>query len=183
MLYTLGKNDYFINLLEKLYGNNILINNLNEIKKRMRLVHNYTIPQFDDIEAEIVCLILMFLNPKNIYEFSPCGGWSTLYMLNTLDVINNKKCNVHSFDIIDKCTSNINKFDNLVNQWNFHLGNVEDMSYMFRSAISFNQPTNFNTVNVKNMDYMFFDAQKFNQDISFNYSNTNILMKKSIIYL
>ena len=99
---TLGKSNYFINLLEKLYGNDILINNLNEIKKRMRIVSNYTIPQFDDIEAEIVCLILMFLNPKNIYEISHSNDWSRLYMSNTLDITNNKECIIHSFDDNDK---------------------------------------------------------------------------------
>lgn len=137
MSYILGKSDFFINLLEKLYGDDILIQNLNEIKKRMRIVHSYTIPQFDDIEAEIVCLILMYLNPKKIYEFSPCGGWSTLYMLNTLDVINNIEGNVHSFDIIDNCSSNINKFNNLVNRWKFYLGNVEDKYIHFDEDIDY----------------------------------------------
>ena len=137
MSYTLGKSDYFISLLGKLYGDDILINNLNEIKKRMRAVHNYTRPQFDDIEAEIVCLILMFSNPKNIYEFSPCGGWSTLYMLNALELNNNKDCKVHSFDIIDGCTSNINNFDNLKNQWKFYLGNVEDKYIFFNEEIDY----------------------------------------------
>ena len=66
MSYDLGKSEYFINLLERLYGNSEYINNLNEIKKRMRQVRDYTNPQFDDIEAEIVCLILMHINPKKI---------------------------------------------------------------------------------------------------------------------
>jgi hypothetical protein len=137
MSYTLGKSDFFFNLLEVLYGNNIFIDNLNEIKKRMRLVHSYTAPQFDDVEAEIVCLILMYLNPKKICEFSPCGGWSTLYMLNTLDVMKNTECQVHSYDIIDKCTSNINNFSDLKNQWNFYLGNVEDKYIYFNEDIDY----------------------------------------------
>lgn len=137
MAYTLGKNDYFLNLLEKLYGDTTLINNLNEIKKRMRDVHNHTIPQFDDIEAEIVCLIIMHLKPRKIYEFSPCGGWSTLYMLNTLDLSNNKDCTIHSFDIVDNCTININKFPDLVNQWKFYLGNVENMYSSFNEEIDY----------------------------------------------
>jgi predicted O-methyltransferase YrrM len=142
MNYQLGKSESFFNLLENLYSNNIFINNLNEIKKRMRVAHNYTMPQFDDIEAEIVCLILMHLNPKKICEFSPCGGWSTLYMLNTLDVMKNTECKIDSYDIIDNCTSNINNFSNLKNQWELHLGNVES------KYISFNE----------DIDYLFIDS-------------------------
>jgi predicted O-methyltransferase YrrM len=137
MNYPLGKSESFFNLLENLYSNNIFINNLNEIKKRMRLAHNYTMPQFDDIEAEIVCLILMHLNPKKICEFSPCGGWSTLYMLNTLDVMKNTECKIDSYDIIDKCTSNINNFSNLKNQWTLHLGNVESKYITFNEDIDY----------------------------------------------
>jgi predicted O-methyltransferase YrrM len=138
MSYTLGKSDYFLNLLEKLYGNNTFINNLNEIKKRMRGLDKYaTCPQFDDIEAEIVCLILMYINPKKICEFSPCGGWSSLYMLHTLNVMNNTECQLHSYDIIDNCTSNINKFNDLKNQWNFYLGNVEEQYIHFNEDIDY----------------------------------------------
>lgn len=137
MSYTLGKNDYFLYLLENLYGNDIFIDNLNEIKRRMRLVHSFSRPQFDDIEAEIVCLILMYLNPKKICEFSPCGGWSSLYMLNTLDVMKNTECHLHSYDIIDNCTSNINNFTDLKNQWSFYLGNVEEKYIHFNEDIDY----------------------------------------------
>jgi hypothetical protein len=137
MSYTLGKSDFFINLLENLYGNDSLIVKLNEIKNRMRQFRSYTNPQFDDIEAEIVCLILMVLNPKTIYEFSPCGGWSTLYMLNSLDVINNTECKVHSFDINDQCSSTINKIDKFKNRWVFNLGNVEDKYATFSEEIDY----------------------------------------------
>jgi hypothetical protein len=136
MAYTLGRSDSFMNLLEHLYGNHTFVNNLNEIKRRMRYMINDTTPQFDDIEAEIVCLILMHLNPKNICEFSPCGGWSTLYILNTLDVMNNE-CRVNSYDIIDQCSKNINKFNNLANNWTFHLGNVEDKYISFDEKIDY----------------------------------------------
>jgi hypothetical protein len=142
MAYILGKSNSFINLLEKLYNNEIFINNLNEIKTRMRGVHQYARPQFDDIEAEIVCLILMHLNPKNICEFSPCGGWSTIYMLNSLELMQNTECKLVSFDIQDVCTANISRFSKITNQWKFYLGNVED-----------NYP-NFN----ENIDYLFIDS-------------------------
>jgi hypothetical protein len=95
-------------------------------------------PQFDDIEAEIVCLILMHIKPKKIYEFSPCGGWSTLYMLNTLDLLKIDS-KIDSFDIQNICTININKFNNLKDKWQFHLGDVQkeyinfpdDIDYLF----------------------------------------------------
>lgn len=134
---SLGKCNYFINLLESLYNNKDIIMNLNIIKERMRMVKNYTSPQFDDIEAEIVCMILMHINPKKIFEFSPCGGWSTLYMLNTLDIMNNTDCKLISFDIEDNCSSNINKFSNIKNQWKFYLGNVEERYSDFTDEIDY----------------------------------------------
>ena len=141
MAYALGKSDNFMNILNELYTNQTYIQNLNIIKQRMREVHSFMQPQFDDIEAEIVCLILMHFKPKSIYEFSPCGGWSTLYMLNTLDLLNIDS-KIDSFDIEDNCTININKFDNLKNKWQFHLGDVQ------------NEYINF----PDNIDYLFIDS-------------------------
>lgn len=135
MEYIHGKCDSFMNLLGGLYTNDEYIRNLNEIKNRMRKVHSITSPQFDDIEAEIVCLLLMQSKPKLIYEFSPCGGWSSLYMLNTLDLImNNSK--LVSFDIVDKCTETINLF-HFSDKFEFHLGNVEDNYSSFTEDIDY----------------------------------------------
>jgi hypothetical protein len=100
----------------------------------MRTVYSKCIPQFDDIEAEILCLILMYLKPSLICEFSPCGGWSSLYMLNTIDIIK-MDCILNSFDIIDNCTINIK--DDLKDRWLFHLGNVENEYDKFTDEIDF----------------------------------------------
>ncbi len=47
---------------------------------------------------------------------------------------------------------------------------VTDMSYMFRNAISFNQPVNFDTSNVYWMGGMFWNASSFNQPVNFDTS-------------
>jgi hypothetical protein len=130
----LGYNEEFMNIIKDAYNNTLYISNLNEIKKRMRKIYANCIPQFDDIEAEILCLILMYLKPSLIYEFSPCGGWSTSYMLNTIDIMK-IDCNINSFDIIDNCTHNIN--DELKDRWHFHLGNVENEYDKFTDKIDF----------------------------------------------
>ena len=135
--YTLGQSDSFMVLVKSLYENPDFINNLNEIKQRMRNVTGFTTPQFDDIEAEIVCLLLMNSNPNFIYEMSPGGGWSTLYMLNTLDVMNNTNCKVISYDINDSCSANINQFTNLSSKWQFYLDNVENRYNDFTEIIDY----------------------------------------------
>lgn len=142
MEYTLGKCESFMNLLTTLYSNSEYVANMNVIKSRMRKVHSFTSPQFDDIEAEIVCLLIMHSKPKKIYEYSPCGGWSSLYMLNTLDIMNlNSK--LVSFDIQDKCTENIKLFT--VNKnFEFNLGNVEEKYASF--------------IEDNDLDYLFIDS-------------------------
>lgn len=137
MSYVFGKSDNFMNLLNELYSNDEYIRNLNEIKNKMRKIHSITTPQFDDIEAEIVCLLIMHTKPKLIHEFSPCGGWSSLYMLNTLEFISDNSKLV-SFDIVDKCTSNINcVFPQFKNKFEFHLGNVEEKYTSFTEDIDY----------------------------------------------
>lgn len=143
MEYTLGKSESFMNLLTTLYSNTEYVTNLNVIKSRMRRVHSFTCPQFDDIEAEIVCLLIMHSKPKKIYEFSPCGGWSSLYMLNTLDIMNLDNSKLVSFDLVDKCTENIKVFT-VNNKFEFNLGNVEEKYASFIEDID--------------LDYLFIDS-------------------------
>ena len=136
MSYTLGKSDSFMSLLSDLYRNPANIEMLNEVKRRMKRAHSHR-AMFDDIEAEIVCLLLMHTNPSLVHEFSPCWGWSTLYMLNTLDVMKSPTGRVVSFDIEDNCTKTIHAFDTLANRWEFRLGNVENEYKTFTSDIDY----------------------------------------------
>ena len=142
MEYTLGKSDNIMTLLKSFYANTEYVTNLNIIKSRMRKVHSYTSPQFDDIEAEIVCLLIMYSKPKKIYEFSPCGGWSSLYMLNTLDILN-LDSKLVSFDLVDKCTENIKLFT-VNSKFEFNLGNVEEKYASFTEDLD--------------LDYLFIDS-------------------------
>ena len=45
---------------------------------------NLLSPQFDDVEAEITYLLIREFRPKNVVEISPCGGWSTSWILTAL---------------------------------------------------------------------------------------------------
>lgn len=123
----------------------------------MRIVYPFARPQFDDIEAEILCLIIMYFKPKKIYELSPCGGWSTLYMLSTIEILN-LDCKVESFDIEDNCSNLINNFDKIKDKWNFNLGDVsekyseftEEIDYLFIDSDHSEEFTNKYVVNLLN---------------------------------
>jgi hypothetical protein len=59
----------------------------------------YLNPQLDDIEAEITYLLIRETKPQNIVEFSPCGGWSSMWILHALK--DNGSGTLHSYDLID----------------------------------------------------------------------------------
>ena len=62
---------------------------------------------------------------------------------------------------------------------NFNTENVTDMSHMFLSAKSFNQPLEFNTENVIKMKGMFWGAEAFNQPLNFT-STENVTNMSSM---
>lgn len=153
----LGHCDDFMFLVKHMYSNKQFVDNLKTIKNKMKDVHKSSHPQYDDIEAEITCLLIMFYKTKLIYEFSPCGGWSTLYMLNTLKQSElDKDAAIHSFDIQDICSTNISQFPDLKPMWNFHLGNVcdkygdfpVDIDYLF---IDSDHSANFANIYIENL--------------------------------
>ncbi len=78
-------------------------------------------PQLDDIEAEITYLRLREAKPETVVEISPCGGWSTTWILRALK--DNGKGQLHSFDLIDLSTKNVPK-ELSEGRWSFHMGDV-----------------------------------------------------------
>jgi predicted O-methyltransferase YrrM len=55
-------------------------------------------PQLADIEAELTYMFIRELKPENVVEFSPCHGYSSLWILNALE--KNDKGTLFSFDLI-----------------------------------------------------------------------------------
>ena len=96
---------------------------------------NCSNPQYDDVEAEITCLLLLYAQAKIVYEFSPCAGWSTLYILNATS----DNATVYSYDLEDTSYSNIQTFPDLCKKWRFTKHDVSslfdtfdlDMDYIF----------------------------------------------------
>ena len=58
-------------------------------------LHSGWHPQFADTEAEITMLLLLEFKPKKVVEFSPCNGWSTALILDTLNHNNNNLSLIH----------------------------------------------------------------------------------------
>lgn len=93
-------------------------------------------PQLDDLEAEITYLLLRDTCPQTVVEVSPCGGWSTSWILQAL--ADNGQGNLHSFDIVDFAPKNV-PTQLPRNRWQFHLGDVtknvdkipEGIDYLF----------------------------------------------------
>ena len=103
-------------IIENLYQK--YLTELTTIRNKMVEDHKNGQPQFDDIEAELTILLILELKPKNIIEFSPCTGWSTSIILNTLE-LNNNNATLSSYDILDNCFKFIKnkKYENV--KWNF----------------------------------------------------------------
>lgn len=105
---------------------------LKKINKRKKSRHSKTKnhqvfrPQFDDIESEITSILILDSKPKKIIEFSPCMGWSTCILLDTLDMLEKDNRSVCSFDINDKCIKNVNEFKPKDVMWKFKLGDVRE---------------------------------------------------------
>ena len=96
---------------------------------RQRATHNSLDfqPQFDDTEAEITAMLVLEHKPRTIYEFSPCAGYSTGVLLDSLSLVNGNDAHVRSFDIHN--SSYVNWMEHGVPKnvhWHFHLGDVRD---------------------------------------------------------
>jgi predicted O-methyltransferase YrrM len=79
-------------------------------------------PQSDDIEAEITYLLLRENKPEVVVEISPCGGWSTAWILHALK--DNGKGKLYSYDLVDDSTKNVPK-ELSDGRWVFVQGDVK----------------------------------------------------------
>lgn len=128
------------NFIKKLY--NTHKNTLFKIRDKMKINHNFGNPQYDDIEAELTILFILHYKPKNIIEFSPCTGWSTSIILDSLEE-NNSNSKLISYDIVDKCSKFIKNLNHKNVEWVFELGDVTKK---------------FKTWDLNTIDYLFIDS-------------------------
>jgi hypothetical protein len=130
-------NNDFIKFLYNKYKNELIT-----IREKMKHNHHIGVPQFDDIEAELTVLLLLYNKPKNVIEFSPYTGWSTSIILDTLE-LNNNGAFLKSYDIVDRCSNFIKSLNHKNVEWNFELGDVSKK---------------FKNWNLNNIDYLFIDS-------------------------
>jgi predicted O-methyltransferase YrrM len=78
-------------------------------------------PQLDDIEAEITYMLIREYQPETVVEISPCGGWSTAWILHALK--DNGLGMLHSYDLINESTKNVPP-ELSSGRWIFSLGDV-----------------------------------------------------------
>ncbi len=97
-------------------------------------------PQLDDIESEITYLLIRELKPKNIVEISPCGGWSSTWILNAIK--DNGFGKLYSYDIVDDSTKVIPK-ELSKDRWVFTKGDIKKNLHKLP----------------KEIDYVFMDAE------------------------
>lgn len=126
MVITLGRNDNIMTILTQLYSNSNqeALEKLKQVKSRMKSVATQVTPQFDDIEAEITCLLLMYAKPQQIREFLSYYGWSTMYLLNTIDLGLLTGSRVHSYGFHQHNHQITTKFPALLDQLTVTYGDV-----------------------------------------------------------
>ena len=102
----------------------IVYRSLQDVMKRiMGLgITNRLRPQLDDVEAEITYLLIREFKPENIVEISPCGGWSTSWILNAIRDNNFGK--LYSYDLIDDSVKIIPS-DLSKDKWIFIKGDIK----------------------------------------------------------
>lgn len=86
-----------------------------------------TSAQFDDIAGELTYLLLRQERPETVVEMSPCGGWSTAWILNALH--DNGCGRLVSFDLHDTSVAKVPP-DLAAGIRTFHLGDVRQSPHM-----------------------------------------------------
>ncbi|MEW6606570.1 MAG: class I SAM-dependent methyltransferase [bacterium] len=80
-------------------------------------------PQLDDVEAEITYLLIREFRPETVVEISPCGGWSTSWILNAIK--DNDFGKLYSYDIVNYSTKLVPS-DLSKNRWVFTKGDIKE---------------------------------------------------------
>jgi predicted O-methyltransferase YrrM len=113
----------------------------NELLKTKSILQKFFENNFDngfcamlgDIEAELTYMFIRESRPSNVVEFSPNRGYSTMWILYTLN--KNNKGKLFSFDLIDESTRFIP--DNLKSRWTFNIGDVKKNLDKFPKKIDY----------------------------------------------
>lgn len=132
-----GNCEEIFNIVCRLYQDKTTIDRLTTIKWRMHVYHPHVNSMFDDIEGEVLCLLLMHANPKLVHEFSPCDGWSTLYILSTLALCNNHDCIVRSYDLHEGSKRFLSLFPETCSNWQLVTGDVRLHFASFNDEIDY----------------------------------------------
>ncbi len=97
-------------------------------------------PQGDDIDCEIAYLLIRRFRPRTVVEISPCGGWSTTWLLSALRDVG--QGHLYSYDLIDDSTRTVPPRLS-ERRWTFTLGDVRKLESTLPAHI----------------DYLFMDAE------------------------
>ena len=97
-------------------------------------------PQYDDIEAEITSLLILEHQPRHIVEFSPCEGWSSKIIQETLQRLPYSS-QINSYDIVSRVKDKVTSTDKVT--YKFHLGDVRKK---------------YSTWDLSSIDYLFIDS-------------------------
>lgn len=97
-------------------------------------------PQYDDIDGEIAYLLIRLARPQTIVEVSPCGGWSTSWLLS--GIRDAKQGHLYSYDLIDDALRTVPR-SLAVGRWTFVKGDIRKFGESIPSPI----------------DYLFLDAE------------------------
>lgn len=125
---------------------------------------------------------------NKILEVSPWGNISWLSMEGAYANCHNVDVTAADIPNLSNVTSSSLMFFECLsllgnptfNTWN--TGTITNMSHMFASAGSFNQPVgNWNTINVTNMTWMFHYLSQFNQDLS-NWNVSNVTQMEHMFH-
>jgi predicted O-methyltransferase YrrM len=75
----------------------------------------------DDLEAEISYLLVRHFRPETLVEISPCGGWSSAWLLHALR--DNGSGSLFSFDLVDLAPKNVPE-ELARGRWTFVQGDI-----------------------------------------------------------
>lgn len=90
-------------------------------------VQNFAAAQLNDLNCELLYLLVRDSEPECVAEISPCGGWSTSWILNALH--DNGHGKLLSFDTVDYSTKKL-PTDLTQGIRTFHQGDVQQSTHL-----------------------------------------------------